>query len=276
MQRFHYISADLDKPEESARVVAETTVWNSGSPPDVVWCYAGGLRLTLPFVDVSVPRLREKMVNNYFTSVYMARAIIQAWLDTSSVDTSSAADARPIVGASQKAAAENTRRLLFTAPSIVFRSSTLYGTYSPTMEALRSLSDSLSQKMNLYAVTTPIRAHTVHPEAICAEPYVTGDNPEMMEFMKLMESYKGQGAKQVAQFYVRRLGISLIRITMTLLTKLAMYIIFGGSIGGGFWKGLLDLLITCVISLVMAFVRMAMDGMIRRWVREQWQRSKDR
>lgn len=143
------------------------------------------------------------------------------------------------------------------------------------MEALRSLSDSLSQKMNLYAVMTPIRAHTVHPEAICAEPYVTGDNPEMMEFMKLMESYKGQGAKQVAQFYVRRLGISLIKITMTLLTKLAMYIIFGGSIGGGFWKGLLDLLITC-ISLVMAFVRMAMDGMIRRWVREQWQRSKDR
>lgn len=125
MQRFHYISADLDKPEESARVVAETTVWNSGSPPDVVWCYAGGLRLTLPFVDVSVPRLREKMVNNYFTSVYMARAIIQAWLDTSSVDTSSAADARPIVGASQKTAAENTRRLLFTAPSISFSEAVL-------------------------------------------------------------------------------------------------------------------------------------------------------
>lgn len=161
MQRFHYISADLDKPEESARVVAETTVWNSGSPPDVVWCYAGGLRLTLPFVDV-VPRLREKMVNNYFTSVYMARAIIQAWLNTSSAGTSSVADARPIFGASQKTAAENTRRLIFTAPNIVFRSSTRYDTYSPTMEALSSLSDSLSQTMNLYAVTTPIRVYTAH------------------------------------------------------------------------------------------------------------------
>lgn len=115
MQRFHYISADLDKPEESARVVAETTVWNSGSPPDVVWCYAGSLRLTLPFVDVSVPRLREKMVNNYFTSVYMARAIIQAWLDTSSVDTSSAADARPIVGASKDSSREYASSPIYSA-----------------------------------------------------------------------------------------------------------------------------------------------------------------
>lgn len=95
--------------------------------------------------------------------------------------------------------------------------------------------------------------------------------------MKLMESHKGQGVKQVAQFCVRCLGISLERITMTLLTKPAMYIIFGGSIGGGFWKGLLDWLITCVVSLVMVFVRrMAMDGMIVRWETEQWQKSKDR
>jgi hypothetical protein len=35
-QRFHYISADLTSSSEAARVVDETTLWNSGSPPDIV------------------------------------------------------------------------------------------------------------------------------------------------------------------------------------------------------------------------------------------------
>ncbi|RAL62334.1 hypothetical protein DID88_004900 [Monilinia fructigena] len=40
-QFFHYISADVSIPTEAARILQEATAFNSGTPPDIVWCIAG-------------------------------------------------------------------------------------------------------------------------------------------------------------------------------------------------------------------------------------------
>ncbi|KAK5626644.1 hypothetical protein RRF57_002359 [Xylaria bambusicola] len=57
-QRFHSITADLISPSESVRAVAEVKAWNSGKPPDIVWCCAGGTHPTL-FIDTPSLQFKE-------------------------------------------------------------------------------------------------------------------------------------------------------------------------------------------------------------------------
>ncbi|RYP74284.1 hypothetical protein DL771_003105 [Monosporascus sp. 5C6A] len=64
---------------EYARVVAESVTWNGGSPPDIVWCFSGSAHPTL-FIDTPVEQLQIMMDSNYFSCVYMAHAVLSAWL----------------------------------------------------------------------------------------------------------------------------------------------------------------------------------------------------
>ncbi|KAK7755139.1 hypothetical protein SLS62_002954 [Diatrype stigma] len=266
------IGADLVKPEESVRVIAETTTWNNGSPPDIVWCCAGSSHPTL-FLDTPATTLRSEMDNNYWTSAYMAHAIMQAWLNPSS----SAAESQSSLASSQHTptvAKKDTRHLIFTASFLAFYTFTGYTSYSPTKAALRSLSDSLSQEMNLYAATTPVRVHTVYPASIFTESYVTENLIKSDLTKKLEEGDAGQTADQVARACIRGLEAGQEMVTTTLITRLVMCSVLGGTIRGGFWRGLVNWLISCVMSFVMVFVRMDMDIKVRRWAREL-RRSKD-
>ncbi|KAI0006305.1 hypothetical protein F4779DRAFT_597008 [Xylariaceae sp. FL0662B] len=259
VQRFYHIGADLTAPGESVRVIAEATTWNDGSPPDVVWCCAGSSHPTL-LVDTPVAQLRAQMDSNYFTSAYMAHAVINAWLNTSRAGSTAVQ--------SSAANTANPRHLIFTGSFLSFYTFAGYVPYSPTKAALRSLSDTLSQEMNLYRATTTIKVRTVYPATIFTESYEAENLVKSDLTKKLEEGDKGQTAEDVARISIRGLEAGQEMITTTFLTRLAMCGVLGGTIRGGFWKGLVDWLIACVMGVAMVFVRMDMDSKVRRWGRE--------
>jgi len=73
-QRFTTISADVSRPEENDRIMSETTAWNNGQPPDIVWQIAGSAHPSL-FCDTPVEILRSQMDVNYWGAAYLAHTL---------------------------------------------------------------------------------------------------------------------------------------------------------------------------------------------------------
>lgn len=257
-QRFHYISADLTSASESERVISEATAFKDGAPPDVVWCCAGSSYPTL-FVDTPVNELQNQMGSNYFTAAYMAHAILAAWL-------------KPTFKAEANVVAE-PRHLIFTASFLSFFTITGYAPYSPTKAALRSLSDTLSQEMNLYASShTPVRLHTIFPATIFTESFEAENKVKADITKKLEEDDAGQTADEVAKRSIAGLERGEELITTTFMTRLVMTSVLGGSIRNG-WA-VLDTVLSWFMSFVMVLVRRDMDSKVRKWGRENGQSGK--
>lgn len=260
-QRFYHISADLSSPEEAVRVIAEATEWNSGSPPDTVWCCAGASSPTL-FVDTEVSKFQSLMDSNYFSSVYMAHAALRAWVRP---EKEACADGPP-------AAEENTpRHLIFTASFLALYPIAGYAPYNPSKAALRTLSDQLSQEMNLCAAANPktraVKVHTIFPATIFTDSY-EAENKIKSDLTKILEEAdRGQTPGQVAQGSIRGLEKGHELITTDWMTRAVMCSTLGASIRGGFWKGLIDWLLGSLMLLVMVFVRIDMDRKVRNWGR---------
>ena len=251
-QKFHYISADLTSPEEAQRIISEASAFNNGTPPDVVWCCAGSSYPTI-FIDTPIEQLRNQMDSNYFSSAYVAHATLRAWLRPTSKSLMPDSSAR---------------HLIFTASLVSFFSFAGYGPYSPTKAALRSLSDTLSQEMNLYASPSrpPVRLHTIFPATILTEGY-DAENLVKSDLTKHLEkSDPGQTADEVAKRSIAGLERGEELVTTTFQTRLLMTSMLGGSVRNG-WA-LLDTMLSWVIGLVMVFVRKDYDGMVRKWGKE--------
>ncbi|KAK3374795.1 hypothetical protein B0H63DRAFT_480894 [Podospora didyma] len=267
-QRFHFISADLTDPSEAQRIMGEVVAWNLGSPPDIVWCCAGATHPTL-FIDTPVDQFRAIMDANYFTAVYMAQAALQAWLRPPLTPSSSKTGGTTAV---QIAPPPLPRHLIFTASFLSFYSITGYSPYSPSKAALRSLSDSLSQEMNLYAGAYPdqprVRIHTVFPATIYTESYAAEDLIKTDVTKKLEEADEGQTAEEVARLSIRGLEAGQELIATDLLTRLVMTTVMGGSVRGGIWRGLGTWIVGCFISVVMLYVRATHDSVARKWGKE--------
>jgi 3-dehydrosphinganine reductase len=267
-QQFHYISGDLITASESVRIISEATEFNKNAPPDIVWCCAGSSYPTL-FIDTPVGELKNQMDSNYFTSAYMAHAILRAWLKGPSKITSSsnASDSDPLL----------PRHLIFTASFLSFFTLAGYGPYSPTKVALRSLSDTLSQEMNLYSSSPDrpkIRLHTIFPATIFTESYNLENRVKSDLTKKLEEGDPGQTPDEVAKRSIAGLERGDEMVTTTLLTRLVMTSTLGGSIRNG-WA-ILDTVLSWVMSLVMVAVRWDMDVKVRRWARENGDSGKKR
>lgn len=265
VQRFHQISADLTSVSEATRVVDEVARWNLDSPPDIVWCCAGSTHPTL-FVDTPVSVFKSLMDSNYFSSLYIAHAILTRWLKTPQQD-----------GAGQLANAPGrdpppARHLIFTASFLALYSFTGYSPYSPSKAALRSLSDSLSQEMNLYAAAHPseprVRLHTIFPAAIQTESF-EAENLIKPGLTKLLEEGdEGQTPQLVAKKSIQGLEAGEELITTDHLTWLVKRSMLGGSLRGGFWRGLLDTIMAFVLAIAMVYVRYDMDRKVRTWGRQ--------
>lgn len=261
-QRFHHISADLTAPETCADVIAKTSVWNSGQPPDIVWCFAGIAHPTL-FVDTDTSEFKTHMDCNYFTSVYTAHAVLRAWLR---------ADSQPklqstIAAASAEALAP--RHIIFTSSFLAFYGVAGYAPYNPSKAALRSLSDSLSQEMQLYAAANPslpqVKVHTVFPATILTESSAI-ENQIKSDLTKMLEqSDKGQAPQEVARKSIKALEKGQEMITCDFLTRCIMSCSLGASVRGGFWKGLCDWVLGCIMLLVVVLVRRDMDSKVWKW-----------
>lgn len=258
-QRFHSIAADLSSYEEAIRVVAEATAWNSGSPPDVVWCCAGASHPSL-FVDTKVSKFRTLMDSNYFSSVYMAHAVLQVWLKSKDAGKEQAE------GFNGK---KDARHLIFTGSFLAFYPVAGYAPYNPTRAAIRALSDQLSQEMNLYAAANPhlppVKIHTVFPASIFTESY-EAENKIKSDLTKMLEEADGgQAPQEVARCSIKSLENGHELITTDLMTRFVMCSTLGASVRGGFWKGLVDGIMGCLGLLIMVLVRQDMDRKVKNW-----------
>lgn len=199
-QRFLYISADLTDASECDRVVGEVTAWNDGSAPDIVWCCAGFCRPGF-FTEVPLAVQKQQMDTVYWTAANMAHATLRNWL-------------APVAPSEQMI---NPRRhLIFTCSTLAFTPIAGYGPYSPAKAAIRSLSDTLSQEIEMYngaysqrhrnsAPAADVKIHTVFPMGILSPGF---DNEQKLkpELTKMLEEAdKPQTPEVVAQIAIAAL-----------------------------------------------------------------------
>jgi 3-dehydrosphinganine reductase len=270
-QRFCYISADLTLASESVRVIDEVVSWNAGDPPDTVWCCAGSSHPTL-FIDTPVSQLQSQMDSNYFTSAYMAHAAMTSWLKPLEAQKSDVDGSIHNTSTTKLIAPSGTRHLIFTASFLAFYSFAGYSPYSPTKAALRSLSDTLSQEMNLYAAAFPkyprVRLHTIFPAAILTESYEAENRIKHSLTKKLEEDDEGQTPQVIATKSIQALEGGQELITTDMLTGLVKGSMLGGSLRGGFGRVIVNWFLAGLMGIVMVFVRADMDRKSRVWGRK--------
>ncbi|KAI1278358.1 hypothetical protein F5Y07DRAFT_361539 [Xylaria sp. FL0933] len=265
IQRFLQLRADLTIPTESARVIEEVVAWNSGNPPDTVWCCAGSSTPGL-FIETPLSHFQAQMDSNYFSSLYMAHATMTCWVKTAQQNSlNPSSGARP-------SSSIPPRHLIFTASFLSFYSFAGYSPYSPAKAALRSLCDTLSQEVNLYASCYPnepaIRLHTIFPATILTESYQIENTIKPDITKKLEEGDEGQTPEVVAAKSIKGLENGLELVTTNTITALVQRSMLGGSIRGGFGRMLIDWALAWLMGLVMVFVRSDMDSKVRSWGRE--------
>ncbi|KAK8085898.1 NAD(P)-binding protein [Apiospora hydei] len=247
-QRFHQISADLTSSSEAVRVLDEVATWNGGAP-DIVWCCAGSSHPTL-FIDTPVTEFSNQMNHNYFTALYMAHAALRQWLR--SAEKSNIQPSKPAA----------PRHLIFTASFLAFYSFTGYSPYSPCKAALRSLSDTLSQEVNLYAAANPgepkVRLHTIFPAGILSDGF-EAENRIKSDVTKLLEA----GDTPLTPEVIASRSIKGLESGQELITTDFQTGLVGRSMLGG--SGFVDWLLASLLVVVMVFVRGDMDKKVRDW-----------
>ncbi|MCJ1357847.1 MAG: hypothetical protein MMC33_007843 [Icmadophila ericetorum] len=257
-QKFHYISADLTSPADCIRIFSEVHTWNNNSPPDIVWCVAGSSHPTL-FIDTPMQSLRDQMDSNYFSSAYTAHAALRAWLKP-----------KVPIAPTDKGKVKETYHLIFTSSVVAFYPIMGYSHYSPTKAALRSLSDSLSQELNLYLEpglpVPPVRIHTVFPGTILTESYETEDRMKPEVTKELEKDDPRQTPDAVALAAVRSLEKGDELVTTNWLGWAMMCSTLAASKRNG-W-GVLDTVGAWIVVSVMGFVRWFMDGTVKNWGRK--------
>ncbi|ROV99669.1 hypothetical protein VSDG_02980 [Cytospora chrysosperma] len=161
------------------------------------------------------------------------------------------------------------RHLIFTSSFLALYPVAGYSPYSPSKAALRSLSDSLSQEVQLYAAANPhsppVRVHTVFPATIFTESY-EAENRIKSDLTKMLEEADGgQTAEVVARKSIQGPESGHELVTCDFLTRFVMCSTMGASGRGGFLKGLLDTFLGWLGLIVMVFVRGEMDRKVRSW-----------
>ncbi|KAI2473113.1 NAD(P)-binding protein [Annulohypoxylon bovei var. microspora] len=265
-QRFHYISADVTTAPECARVVAETISWNGGFPPDIVWCCSGSAYPTL-LIDTPVEQFQAMMDSNYFSCAYMAHAVLNSWLRPVA-DTNDAAKEK-----AQAKRAKPTplpaRHLVFTGSFVSFYSFAGFTPYCPSKAAVRALSDSLSQEMNLYAAAHPdlprVRVHTVFPATMPTQSLEDENRVKTDLTKSLEEGDQILTPEECARRAIAGLESGEELVPTSTITWAVMTSVLGGSVRGGFWKGLMSMLAGWITPIVMIFIRWEMDMKVTRW-----------
>jgi len=251
-QKFHYISADLKNPSEGERILSEATSWNDGQPPDIVWNCAGSGRPGL-FTEIPIEVFRDQMDTNYMSSVYIAHAALRAWL------------APPKSTTNPASFSPEPRHIIFTSSVLAFYPLVGYTPYTPAKAALRTLSDTLSQELQLYSShPTAIKTHCIFPSTIYTDALEVEKETKPAVTLKLEESDNGQMPDEVAVACVRGLERGEEMITTNGLIGYLMKVgMLGSSIRNG-W-GILDTMTGWLASVVLIFVRWDMDRTVKNW-----------
>lgn len=204
-------------------------------------------------VDTPIHTIKKEMDTNYLSTAYMAQATLQHWLKADSLLKNHSTSPAPM-----------PRHLIFTSSFLALLTIAGYAAYSPTKAALRSLSDTLSMEMKLYESThVPMAIHTVFPATIYTESYEAENKIKSDLTRKLEEDDAGQTPEEVAKWSVEGLENGDELITTAWLTRAVMCGVLGGSRRNG-W-GVVDTVLSWVISIVLVFVRIDMDSKVKQW-----------
>jgi 3-dehydrosphinganine reductase len=250
----------VTKASECARVVSEASAWNQGSPPDIVWCCSGSAHPTL-FIDTPIEQFQTMMDSNYFSCVYMSHAILNLWLRPKPGDGGNETTSRP-----------PARHLIFTGSFVSFFSFAGFTPYSPSKAAIRSLSDSLSQEMNLYAAAHPqapaVRVHTVFPATMPTQS-LEDENKVKPDLTKYLE----EGDQILTPDECARRAIAGLErgeelVATSTIIGLVMTSMLGGSIRGGVLRGIMNTVLGWIVMIIMVFIRWDMDTKVTRWGRQ--------
>ncbi|KAL2818279.1 3-ketodihydrosphingosine reductase tsc10 [Aspergillus granulosus] len=245
-QRFHYISADLTQPEECERIINEVTEWNNDTPPDIVWCCAGYCTPGY-FIDTPVKTLKDQMDTVYWTAANTAHAILKKWLVP--INPS---DQRPLP----------RRHLIFTCSTLAFVPIAGYAPYSPAKAAMRSLSDTLSQEIEIYngsraskdrASATPadVRIHTVFPMGILSPGFENEQQIKPALTKQLEAADKPQTPNEVARIAIEAIERGEYLITTMLIGDVMKASALGPSPRNSWFK---DTLLGWLSNLLFLYV----------------------
>jgi 3-dehydrosphinganine reductase len=208
------------------------------------------------------------MDSNYFSCVYMAHAALNAWLRPAKVDPASpnASASAEIVRSEKNLPA---RHIIFTGSFVSFYSFAGFTPYCPSKAAIRSLSDSLSQEMNLYAAAHPnlprIRIHTVFPATMPTQSLEDENRVKTDLTRALEEGDQILQPDECARRAIRGLESGEELVATSLIIRLVMASVMGGSVRGGFWKGLANTVLGWITMVVMVFIRWDMDSKVQKW-----------
>jgi 3-dehydrosphinganine reductase len=202
------------------------------------------------------------MDSNYFSCTYMAHAVLNTWLrplEQPAKSTSAATKSLPLPA----------RHIVFTGSFVSFYSFAGFTPYSPSKAAIRSLSDSLSQEMNLYAAAHPdlprVRVHTVFPATMPTQS-LDDENRVKTDLTKsLEEGDQILQPEECARRAIRGLESGEELVATSTIIRLVMTSVMGGSARGGFWKGLANTLLGWIVLVVMVFIRWEMDTKVAKW-----------
>ncbi|KAF2151215.1 3-ketosphinganine reductase [Myriangium duriaei CBS 260.36] len=252
-QRFHAISADVTDPDESTRILQETTTWNNNTPPDIVWANAGSAHPAL-FIDTPVSLLRSQMEINYWGAAYLSHAALNLFLRPSSSSSTTTTEPRHIIMTSSVAA---------------FVGLAGYAPYSPAKAAMRNLADVLRQEVQMYhgarrggkpgAPERDVEIHIVFPGTILS-PGLEQENKSKHAVTKVLEEGDAvQTEDEVAAAAIKGLEKGEFMVT----TQWLGAIMRGAMIGGSRRNNLVvDTLIAWLTSIVWLFVRPDLDGKV--------------
>ncbi|KAL7626966.1 3-dehydrosphinganine reductase [Parahypoxylon ruwenzoriense] len=242
-QRFHYITADVTKPDYAAPLLAEAVAWNQGQPLDIVWCVAG--KSTPDFwIEAPLAHTRSQMDINFWGSAEMAHAVLRLWC---------APDA-PVVS--------EPKHLIFTSSVVAFFPVIGYGPYTPAKGALRGLADTLVQELEVYP--QKVKVHVVYPGSI-SSPGFEVENKTKPEITKIIEEDDPvQTPDEVAATAIRGLEKGQYFITVAFLGHVFRWSAMGGSPRNN-W--LVDTIMACILPLVWIFALPDVYSKIRKYAR---------
>ncbi|KAI3344015.1 hypothetical protein F4824DRAFT_442269 [Ustulina deusta] len=243
-QRFHYITADVSKPDYASPLLAEAIAWNDGKPLDIVWCIAG--KSTPNFwAEAPLSLSREHMELNFWGSAEMAHAVLRLWC---------APDA-PVV--------PEPKHLVFTSSVVAFFPLIGYGTYTPAKAALRGLADTLVQELEIYP--QKVKVHIVYPGTI-SSPGLERENKSKPEITTILEeSDPIQTPDVVAAAAITGLEKGYYAITVAFLGDVLRW----GSLGGSPRNNwVVDTFMSWIIAVVWIFALPDIYSKIRKYAKK--------
>jgi 3-dehydrosphinganine reductase len=258
---------------ENDRIIAETTAWNHGEPPDIVWQIAGAAHPSL-FLETPLEIQRSQMDTNYWGACYLAYSTLRAWTQPSTADSK-------ITGETK---AKGKRQLIMTSSVAALMGFAGYAPYSPGKAAMRSLVDTLRSEMNLYngsrrskdpavrdqAPDKDISVHLVFPGTITS-PGLANENLTKHAVTHILEEGDiTQTEDEVAAGAVKGLEKGGYLIT----TQILGHAMMAGGLGASPRNSVVvDTLFSWLVSIIYLFVVPDMEGKVFKYGKEHGVKS---